>query len=256
MLHSRCPKSRQTYRNRGRLAARIGSIVLYTILFLVFTPLTLAIIYRFLPVPVTPLMLIRLAEGHAIHKTWVPLNQISPALRQSAVAAEDNLFCLHDGFDWKAMNKAFARWQAAQDAEAAGKEYNKPIKGGSTISQQIAKNVFLIPNRSILRKVAEVPLTYLIEKLWPKQRILEVYLNIAEWGPGIYGAEAAAQHYFKTSARKLTRQQAAQLAAILPAPLKWSAARPGPYVASRSRSIIRRSFQLGPTYLRCTVPLK
>lgn len=250
-------RNRRKSRNRSdSLAAKAGAILIYTLFFLVFTPIILTIVFRYLPVPVTPLMLIRLAEGHPIHKTWQPLHRISPTLRQSVIAAEDNLFCVHDGFDWKAMNKAFARWQAAQDAEAAGKVYTKPIKGGSTISQQTAKNVFLIPNRSILRKAVEVPLTYLIEKLWPKQRILEVYLNIAEWGPGIYGAEAAARYHFKTSASKLTRQQAAQLAAILPLPLKWSARKPGPYVASRSRSIIRRTWQLGPTYLGCTAPLK
>lgn len=253
MLPYRSRRRRHAQPAADGWGATILAVIVYTLFFLIFTPITLAIIYRYIPVPFTPLMLIRLAEGHAIHKTWVPLDQISPALRQSVVAAEDNLFCQHNGFDWKSLNKAFDQWQARMDGD---KPTGRPLKGGSTISQQTAKNVFLIPNRSILRKAVEMPLTVLIEKLWPKQRILEVYLNVAEWGPGIYGAEAAARHHFKTSARKLTRQQAAQLAAILPLPLKWSAKKPGPYVASRSRSIIRRSYQLGPTYLGCTIPLK
>jgi monofunctional biosynthetic peptidoglycan transglycosylase len=253
MLPYRRRANRSSRKGTDSLAERLSSILIYTLFFLIFTPIVLAIIYRYAPPPVTPLMLIRLAEGQPIHKTWKPLNQISPALRQSVIGAEDNLFCQHNGFDWKSINKAFDQWQARMDGEAPE---GKPLKGGSTISQQTAKNIFLIPNRSILRKAVEAPLTVLIEHLWPKQRILEVYLNVAEWGPGIYGAEAAARYHFHTSARNLTRQQAAQLAAILPLPLHWSASRPGPYVASRSRAIIRRTYQLGPTYLGCTVPLK
>lgn len=248
------------YRNRRRSkkspdgwAAKLTAVLIYTLFFITFTPITLAIIYRYVPVPLTPLMVIRLFEGYPLHKDWVPLSQISPNLRHSVIAAEDNLFCQHDGFDWKSINKAFDAWQARMDGEEPD---GKPLKGGSTISQQTAKNVFLIPNRSIFRKAVEMPLTMLIEKLWPKQRILEVYLNVAEFGPGIYGAEAAARHHFKTSARKLTRQQAAQLAAILPLPLKWSAKKPGPYVSRRSKSIVRRTYQLGPTYLGCTTPLR
>lgn len=245
MLNYRRPRRRTTSRTRDSLPARIFAITIYTLFFLTITPIFLAILFRFVPIPVTPLMVVRLFEGHGIHKTWKPLNEIAPALRQSVVAAEDNLFCVHNGFDWKALNKAIDQWQEGNAS-----------KGGSTISQQTAKNVFLLPTRSVLRKVAEMPLTVLIENLWPKQRILEVYLNVAEWAPGVYGAEAAARHHFKTSARKLTRQQAAQLAAILPRPLHWSAAKPGPYVRQRSNQIIRRTYGLGPTYLGCTAPLK
>lgn len=245
MLNYRRPRRNNASKRKDSLPARILAITIYTLFFLTITPIVLAILFRFVPVPVTPLMVVRLFEGHAIHKTWKPLNQISPALRQSVVAAEDNLFCVHNGFDWKALNKAIDQWQEGNAS-----------KGGSTISQQTAKNVYLLPTRSVLRKVAEMPLTVLIENLWPKQRILEVYLNVAEWAPGVYGAEAAARHHFKTSARKLTRQQAAQLAAILPRPLHWSAAKPGPYVRQRSNQIIRRTYGLGPTYLGCTAPLK
>lgn len=249
-------RSRRTGKSRPQkdgLLARLTAILIYTLFFLTFTPITLGIIYRYVPVPITPLMVIRLAQGQPLHKTWVPLSQISPALRQSVIASEDNLFCEHDGFDWKAMNKAYARWQEANKSDDPPE---KPLKGGSTISQQTAKNVFLIPNRAIWRKALEAGLTVLIEHIWPKQRILEVYLNVAEWGPGIYGAEAAARYHFHTSARNLTRQQSAQLAAILPLPLHWSASRPGPYVASRARSIIRRTYQLGQPYLGCTMPLR
>ncbi|RYG61423.1 MAG: monofunctional biosynthetic peptidoglycan transglycosylase [Alphaproteobacteria bacterium] len=247
MLNCRRPNRRKSSsgRNQHSLATRLVAIAVYTAFFLVITPVFLAIVYRFVPVPVTPLMVVRLFEGHGLHKTWKPLNQISPHLRQAVVAAEDNLFCVHNGFDWKALNKAIDQWQEGNAS-----------KGGSTISQQTAKNVYLLPTRSILRKAVEMPLTMLIENLWPKQRILEVYLNIAEWAPGVYGAEAAARHHFKTSAKNLTRQQAAQLAAILPRPLHWSAAKPGPYVRQRSNQIIRRISGLGPTYLGCTQPLK
>ena len=246
MLNHRRP--RRKHRSSGKpesLAARIFAIIIYTLFFLTITPVFLAIVFRFVPVPVTPLMVTRLFEGHDLHKTWKPLPEISPNLRYAVVAAEDNLFCVHNGFDWKALNKAIDQWQEGNAS-----------KGGSTISQQTAKNVFLLPTRSILRKVLEMPLTVLIENLWPKQRILEVYLNIAEWAPGVYGAEAAARHHFKTSAKQLTRQQAAQLAAILPRPLHWSAAKPGPYVRQRANQIIRRTYGLGPTYLGCTAPLR
>ncbi len=247
MLNYRRPQRRTSASSRKKdsLAARTLAIVIYTLFFLVVTPVFLAIVFRYVPVPVTPLMVIRLFEGHGIHKTWKPLTEISPNLRYAVVAAEDNLFCVHNGFDWKALNKAIDQWQEGNAS-----------KGGSTISMQTAKNVYLVPTRAVWRKAVEMPLTVLIENLWPKQRILEVYLNIAEWAPGVYGAEAAARHHFKTSAKNLTRQQAAQLAAILPRPLHWSAAKPGPYVRQRSNQINRRTYGLGPTYLGCTAPLR
>ncbi len=246
--YSRRPPSLAT-----SLTGYLVPLLIYTLFFLTFTPIVLTILYRYVPVPLTPLMVIRLFEGYPLHKDWVPLTDISPNLRHAVIAAEDNLFCQHDGFDWKSFNKAFDQWQARLEGD---RPTGRPLKGGSTISQQTAKNVFLIPNRSVLRKAVEVPLTMLMERLWPKQRILEVYLNVAEFGPGIYGAEAAARKHFKTSARKLTRQQAAALAATLPRPLKWSASKPGPYIARRTKAITTRTYQLGPTYLGCTIPLK
>ena len=198
-------------------------------------PLCLILTYRFLPPPVTPLMVIRLVEGQGLARDWVSWRDISPNLKQAVVAAEDNLFCEHGGFDWASL-------------EAAVKSYTsgKRAGGGSTISMQTAKNLFLWPKRSVLRKALEVPLTASLELLWPKQRILEVYLNIAEWGPGVYGAEAAAQASFGTTAKNLSLRQAAQLAAVLPNPLKWRASPPGDYVAGRAATIRRRVRQLGP----------
>jgi len=193
--------------------------------------------YRFVPVPLTPLMVLRLFEGAPLHKTWVPLRAISPVLQRSVIAAEDNLFCNHDGFDWAAINKVYQQQQTDPDA---------PLRGASTISQQTAKNVFLWPGRSWLRKGLEAPLTVLIENLWGKKRILEVYLNVAEFGPGIYGAEAAARYYFRTSAKNLTPRQAALIAAVLPNPRQWSPTRPGPYVRYRAARTLARAYKLGP----------
>jgi len=215
----------------------------WVLLGLAMLPLLLALLFRWLPVPATPLVAQRLLQGYDYQKDWVPLTAISPHLRHAVVAAEDNLFCLHNGFDWKQLNKAIDQWQEGNAS-----------KGGSTISMQTAKNLYLLPVRAVWRKALEAPLTVLLEALWPKHRILEVYLNIAEWGPGVYGAQAAANHHFNTSARNLSPQQAARLAAILPLPLKWSAARPGPYVQARARHIQTRMRQLGPTYLACTRP--
>ncbi|MGD1879110.1 MAG: monofunctional biosynthetic peptidoglycan transglycosylase [Kiloniellaceae bacterium] len=201
----------------------------------VLAPRGRVLLYRFVPVPVTPLMLIRLVEGQGLAKDWVAWEEIAPAMRQAVVASEDNLFCEHSGFDWQSL-------QAAAEAYAAGERAG----GGSTISMQTAKNLFLWPSRSILRKGLEVPLTASIELLWPKRRILEVYLNIAELGPGIYGIEAAAQHYYDRPASRLTLAQASRLAAVLPNPLEWRPQPADTYVAQRSSVIRTRVRQLGP----------
>lgn len=189
-------------------------------------PLALVTVYRFVPPPVTILMIQRSLEGKGISRTWRPLDQMSPALIRSVIAAEDAGFCIHRGFDFEAMQEAWAH-----------NERSDRVRGGSTISQQTAKNVFLWPQRSYLRKGLEAGFTVLIEVGWGKHRILEVYLNTIEWGPGIYGAEAAARRNFGVGADRLTPAQAARLAAILPSPLKWRAARPGPYVKRRSGRI-------------------
>ncbi len=205
------------------------------LLVFVAAPLALILLYRFVPPPVTPLMLIRLVEGQGLHRDWVPWAEISPHLREAVVASEDNLFCEHGGFDWRSL-------EAAAKAYTAGERAG----GGSTISMQTAKNLFLWPSRSVIRKGLEVPLTAALEGMWPKQRILEVYLNIAELGPGIYGVEAASQHYFERPARDLTQAQASRLVAVLPNPLEWRPQPPGGYVQRRSGVIRTRIRQLGP----------
>lgn len=189
------------------------------------------LLLKWCPVYVTPLMVKRAVEfrnddGFRTRKTWTPYEKISPEMTKAAIASEDNLFDTHKGFDWKAINDAI--------------EHNKKSKriwGGSTISQQTAKNVFLIPSRSIVRKALEAYFTVLIEKIWGKERIMEVYLNVVEMGKGIYGAEAAAKHHFGTTAAKLTRRQSCLIAACLPNPLKRNAGKPSSYVNHRASKI-------------------
>ncbi|MEQ8394115.1 monofunctional biosynthetic peptidoglycan transglycosylase [Thalassobaculum sp.] len=206
--------------------------ILAVLAVIVALPVLTVLAYRFLPPPVTPLMLLRDAP---IDRRWVPLADIAPSLPRAVIAAEDNLFCQHWGIDWQSLSAAV---EAYSEGERAG--------GGSTITMQTAKNLFLWPDRHAVRKVLEFPLTLLIETVWSKQRILEVYLNIVEWGDGIYGAEAAAQHHFGKPAATLSNRESARLAAVLPSPLKWSASRPGEYVARRTAIIERRTRQLGP----------
>lgn len=239
------PKRRRPRRKKPAWKGMLGDTLLWTLAILVLLPLLLTMAYRYVPPPITPLMLIRAAEGYPIHKNWRPLSQISPNLRYAVIASEDNLFCVHNGFDWDAMQNAWDTWQGG------GR-----LRGGSTISMQTAKNLFLVPNRTFWRKSLEFPLTFMLEHLWPKQRILEVYLNEAEWGPGIYGAEAAARFHFNTTAAKLTPHQAALLAAILPNPRQWRTSNPPRHVARRAASIPTRIRQLYPGYLTCTVPLR
>jgi monofunctional biosynthetic peptidoglycan transglycosylase len=186
-------------------------------------PLVMVLIYRFVPPPGTILMAQGAFQGRGLDYRWRPLRKISPALVSAAVASEDGKFCTHHGFDFEAIDKAMAN-------NARGRR----VKGGSTISQQTAKNVFLWPQRDWVRKGAETWFTVLIETIWGKKRIMEVYLNVAEMGPGVYGAEAAAQRYFHTDAAHLTTAQAARLIAVLPSPIRYKVAAPGKYVAKRT----------------------
>lgn len=189
-------------------------------------------VYRWLPIPITPLMVIRCVqnihngETAAIHHKWVPLKQISPYLPVAVMASEDQNFMHHHGFDFNAI----------QDAAIERLE-GKRSRGGSTISQQTAKNVFLWPQSSWLRKGFEVYFTVLIELMWPKERIMEVYLNSIEMGPNIYGAEAVAQRHFGCSARKLRRSDCALIAATLPNPLRFSSLAPSGYMRKRQKKI-------------------
>jgi monofunctional biosynthetic peptidoglycan transglycosylase len=208
-----------------------------------------AIAFRFIPVPVTPLMLIRcveqVAEGKfpVIKKDWVPLKDMSSNIVLAVIASEDQKFAEHFGFDFEAIEKVVKQNEKL-------KKRGKPIKGGSTISQQCAKNVYLFPQRSYLRKGLEVYFTFLIELIWSKKRILEVYLNVIEMGDGIYGVQAASKTYFKKDAKILTSSEAALIAAVLPNPRKWNAGKPNGYIKKRKNWILR---QMG--HLRGTVEL-
>ncbi|WP_306250883.1 monofunctional biosynthetic peptidoglycan transglycosylase [Parvularcula sp. IMCC14364] len=186
-------------------------------------------LYRVVPVPGTTLMGWRSMQGQAISRDWVPLDDISPQLVRAVIAAEDTGFCQHIGFDVEAIKVAIA------DARAGS-----GWRGASTISQQTAKNAFLWHGRDPLRKLAEVWFTGLQELIWSKRRIMEVYLNVAEWGDGNFGAEAAAQARFGKPALELTAYEASLLAAVLPSPNRWSANPPGPYVASRAETLRKR----------------
>ncbi len=207
----------------GRLARQVA---LWLFLLVVVAPPAITLFYRFVPPPFTILMVQRVFEGKGWDYRWRSIDRMSPALVQAAIAAEDARFCEHNGFDFEAMEKAW------KNNKRGGR-----IKGGSTISQQTAKNVFLWPARSYVRKGLEAYFTVLIETIWGKRRIMEVYLNVAEMGSGTYGVEAASRRYFGVSADKVTRAQAARLVAILPNPLKYRAVKPGKYVAGRSRRI-------------------
>ena len=178
-------------------------------------PAALIALFRLVDPPITPLMLIRLAEGQSINKSWRELERISPHLARAVIASEDNRFCEHAGFDLTEVAGQIDRWL----------DGGRP-RGASTLTMQTAKNLFLWPGRDPMRKALEAWLTWQIELLWPKKRILEVYLNIVEFGPGIYGAEAAARTFFSKSARALTPVQGARLTAILPNPLEYSPVNP------------------------------
>lgn len=205
------------------------------ILFLFIFSIAITVLYRWVNPPITPLMLIRkVSDGASIKKEWVDIKNISPTLIASAIAAEDNRFLGHRGLDMGAIEKAI-------DERKTGKRK----RGASTISQQTAKNVFLWPQQSWVRKGFEVYFTALIEVFWSKERIMEVYLNVIEMGNGIYGCEAASQSYFKKSAKKLTAREAALITACYPNPRKWNPSKPTPYIENRATKIIALTKKIG-----------
>jgi len=199
---------------------------LTALLVLALLPFGGVLIHAFAPVPVTLLMARDFLAGQGPDYRWTPLKDISPHLVASAIASEDARFCSHRGFDLQAIERALK-----------ANEQGRRIRGASTISQQTAKNVFLWPGRDWVRKGLEAGYTVLIETVWTKRRIMEVYLNVAEMGPGIYGAEAAARHWFGKSAADLTPREAARIAAILPSPRRYNAGAPGPYVRRRAARV-------------------
>lgn len=217
-------------------------VCLYLIIAFFGSSIFFVLVYKFVPPPITPLMVVRLWEKpikgqtHRLYKDWVPLKKISSNLQLAVIASEDNRFPDHFGFDLEAIEKA--------------QEYNenqkgKRLHGASTISQQTAKNVFLWPQRSWVRKGLEVYFTFLIEVIWGKRRIMAVYLNVIEMGKGIYGAEAATQVYFHKPAAKLTRGEAALLAAILPDPRRRSPVNPTAYLLERQQWILWNMNNIG-----------
>jgi monofunctional biosynthetic peptidoglycan transglycosylase len=190
--------------------------------------------WRWIDPPTSAFMLReRIATGHAVRHHWLPLRQISPQLAIAVVAAEDQRFPAHGGFDFEAIQKALT--------ESGG----RPRRGASTITQQVAKNLFLWPGRSFVRKGLEAWLTLCIEALWPKRRILEVYLNVAEFGRGVFGAGAASEIFFGQPARELTLAQASLLAAALPTPKRSSVAKPSEYLLRRAEQIEAAARRLG-----------
>lgn len=228
-------------KTKQTLWKRIVRITAKVLLWFFLVSVLWVVAYRFINPPITLLMIqrniARKADGKEfkLAKTWVKFDEISDNMKRAAVSAEDQLFLKHLGFDIKAIEKAYQN-------NAKGKR----VKGGSTISQQTAKNVFLWPGRSYVRKAFEAYFTLLMELLWSKERILEVYLNVIEMGDGIYGAEAAAQAYYGKSCRKLTRSEAALIAACFPNPLRWNPNKATSYIKHRQYLIIRNMKRLGP----------
>lgn len=224
---------------------KLGKITFLLSLLAFFSSIALVVFLKWFPVYVTPLVFIRTGEYALegkwvpIQKDWTPIEEISPHLQKAVIASEDPKFLDHNGFDFGAIAKAL--------------EANKKRKikmGASTISQQTAKNVFLYPSRTYFRKAFEAYFTVLIEMIWDKKRILEVYLNVIELGPGIYGAEAASQHFYKKPAKNLAAGEAQLFAAILPNPRRWNPKSPTNFVLRRRNFIKRNLNLLGGSYFK------
>ncbi|WP_347272030.1 monofunctional biosynthetic peptidoglycan transglycosylase [Sphingomonas sp. CARO-RG-8B-R24-01] len=199
------------------------------VLALVVLSLVMVGVYRFVPPPITLTMIGDAVAGHGIDKSWMPLSRIDPNMARAAIAGEDSRFCKHNGFDMRAIETAYAR-------NARGGR----IRGGSTISQQTAKNVFLIQGGGYVRKALEAYFTVLIETIWGKRRIMEVYLNVAETGIGTYGVNAGAQRYFGHDASHLTPSEAGRMAAVFPQPKKRAAIAPSGFTRRHGNAITRR----------------
>lgn len=224
-VQSRPPQPNSLWR-AALLAARFLAIA-FALLFA--GSILWATAYRFVGPPGSFIMLDRALKGAEVRRDWVPLSAISPHLVRAVIAGEDSKFCSHQGFDIEAIEKA------ARDNKSGKKR-----RGASTLTQQTAKNAFLWNEGGWLRKGVETWFAALLDALWPKRRVMEVYLNLAEWGDGLFGAEAAAQGRFGKSARALTKQEAALLAAVLPSPNKWRVDPPGPYVKRRAATLRKR----------------
>ena len=225
------------------LLGRIKKTILWIVAAFFASTILSVVVLRWVPVWVTPLMLIRVSEQKAagesmrLHHRWVPLAEMPPSMSLAVMASEDARFLEHHGFDYKAIEHAAMR---------NIKHPEKQRLGASTISQQTAKNVFLWPGRSWLRKGLEAYFTVLIELFWSKQRIMEVYLNSIEMGDGIYGADAVAEWHFNTCASQLTKEQCALIAATLPNPLRFNSAKPSAYILKRQKRILHEMRYVKP----------
>lgn len=209
------PRREAGWRGRHPAFAKVLRYAGIAVVIFLAAPYVLMVAYRFINPPISAMMLRNALLGRGLDQTWVDFQDISPDLARAVVIAEDAAFCRHSGVDWNAIGEALDTLE----------EGDKP-RGASTLPMQTAKNLFLWPEQSYLRKALEVPLAYFMSLVWPKQRVVEIYLNIAEWGPGIYGAEAAARYHFGVPAASLNQSEAALLAAALPSPRKRNASNP------------------------------
>jgi monofunctional biosynthetic peptidoglycan transglycosylase len=219
---------------------RFFRFVFKTLFWLFVFSIVIVFIFKWTPVPITPLMVIKNIEQNDVSKKgwqhdWVPIEEISKSLQLAVICSEDQNFLKHHGFDVKAIEKAYEN-----------NKKGKRLKGASSISQQTAKNLFLWPQRSWLRKGLETYFTFLIELIWSKERIMEVYLNSVEMGPRIYGAEAASQYWFKKPASSLSKQEASAIASILPNPLRYRANPTSSYIEGRKVWIMKQMNYYGP----------
>jgi monofunctional glycosyltransferase len=216
----------------------LRALALVTLLFVLAT-LAQLFAYRWIAPPTSMLMLTQRVTGTTIDRAWRPLNRISPNLARAVIMSEDAGFCSHRGVDWKELARVYE-----QSLDGG------PTGGGSTLSMQVTKNLFLWSSKSYVRKAIEVPLTLMADRWWGKQRMLEIYLNVAEWGPGIFGAEAAARAYFKKTAAELSEVEAALLAVALPNPLQRNAANPSP-LQRRLAATVQGRMRNGASNVRC-----
>lgn len=237
--NERARAPRRSARRRGSPLWRALRSVIVAVLVLLALPLLLLPIYAVANPPASTVMMWKALGGAGIDKDWADLDDISPRLVRAVLSSEDARFCSHDGIDWVEVEKAF------DDDDGR-------FRGASTITMQTVKNLFLWTGRDWIRKALELPLSLYAELVLPKRRIMEIYLNIVEWDTGVYGAGAAAEHYFGVPPSKLSGEQAARLAAILPAPETRDAAKPGPQTRRIARRIAARAAQSGP-YAACVL---
>jgi monofunctional glycosyltransferase len=222
----------RVWNGSGKRKPWLRRIAVVVFAFLVPLPLFYLAIFRIVPVPFTPQMALYAVTGRDVTQHWVAIDAMAPGLRHAVIGSEDQNFCSHHGFEWEAIEKTFKR-----------NEEGHRLRGASTISQQVARTLFLLPNRNWVRKGLEAWLTVLVEFTWPKKRILEAYLNLVDFGHGNFGADAAARAYFHKPVSALTSSEAARLASVLPSPDKWRATRAGPRRMARAMARTREASQ-------------